>query len=94
MSTQIQSQCAIPLIREEVEEVFIPAPRRVTGPVNEEQRHGMRLGGRPLVDHFKHRSVPSIKIAPEMVSDAMTAFAAFAHRHPSQRDDRSVTIGI
>jgi hypothetical protein len=41
-------------VREEVQEVGIPAPGRVPTTVNEEQRYRMRLTRRALVDDFEH----------------------------------------
>jgi len=54
MITKAQGDGAITLIGKEVEEVLIPTPGSMPTPVNKKQRNGMRFGGRPLVDHFKH----------------------------------------
>ena len=54
MITKAQGDGAITLIGKEVEEVLIPTPGSMPPSVNKKQRNGMRFGGRPLVDHFKH----------------------------------------
>ena len=60
-----KAQCdgAVTLIGEEVQKMLVPAPCCDASAVNEQQRNGVRIGGRSLIDHFQHGSVPPIKTA-------------------------------
>src|SRR5258705_9196409 len=64
VAAKAQCDSAVTLIGEEVQKMLIPAPCRDASAVNEQQRYGMRIGGRSLVNHFQHRSAPPIKFAP------------------------------
>src|SRR4051812_48521734 len=54
MATKAYRQGAITLVGEEVQKVLVPAPRAMPGPMDEQQRHRMRVAARPFVDHFQH----------------------------------------
>ena len=45
VTAQIQRQCAITVVSEEVQKVLVPAPGTVEGAVHEQQRHRMAVGG-------------------------------------------------
>jgi hypothetical protein len=49
----------IALVGEEAQKILVPTPGRMPGPVDKEQRRGVRFAARPLVDHFEHLSHPS-----------------------------------
>src|ERR1700752_1871436 len=56
MPAQVQGDCPVTVVREEIEEMVIPAPCGETTTVNKKQWNRMRVGGRPFVDHFEHLS--------------------------------------
>ncbi len=63
MATEADREGAVTLIGEEVQEVFVPAPCGVPGPVDEEQGHRVGLAASPFVDHLEHG--PSLSSAGE-----------------------------
>jgi|GEM_PF-4147547 len=63
MRAEVDGQRPIPLVGEQVQEVFVPAPCSVPRAVNEQQWHRMRVRATSLVDDFKHLQSPRIKIA-------------------------------
>lgn len=73
MAAQAQRDRAIPPVREEVQEVLVPAPGRVPRAVNKKQRYRMGCTRRPLLDHFKHKPpLRSIAASREPYSQAPT----------------------
>jgi hypothetical protein len=54
MAAKTDRQCAIALVREEVQEVFVPTPGRMIRAVNEKHWHLVGFAARPLVDHLEH----------------------------------------
>ena len=65
MAAKAQCCGAVAPAGEEVQKMLVPAPRCDGSAVDEQQRRWMRVGDRPLVDDFEHRSAPLIKIAPK-----------------------------
>ena len=54
MAAKADRQGAITLVGEEAEEMFIPTPCRMPGPVDEEHRGRVGLTDAPLIDHLNH----------------------------------------
>jgi hypothetical protein len=68
-----KAQCdgAVILIGEEVQKMLVPDRCCAASAVNEQQRHGMPFGGRPLVDHFAHGPpFRSVTVFPRIFSGA------------------------
>ena len=54
MAAKAYGQSAITLVGEEAQEMFVPTPCRMPGPMDEEQRDRVGFTDTPLVDHLKH----------------------------------------
>jgi hypothetical protein len=57
MPPKAHGQSPIAPVGKKVEEVFIPAPGTMPGPMDEEQWCRMRFARRSLVDHLEHEPV-------------------------------------
>ncbi len=75
MTAETQRQSTITLVGEEVQEIFIPTPCRMPGPVHEEQRDGVGFADAPLVDHLEHRVSSSCPRNPKPLRRPMNPYS-------------------